>query len=75
MTGALFDMMNEVRHALMRVVMTDAVEIHFLVAARTHDAVAADDALRPFVKNGVALRAAHPDFQQLDGIGHDTAFR
>ena len=73
MTGALFDVADEMRGVFVRVMVADAVEAHLIMTARTAHLVAMHDAAGAFTEGGVALRAAHANFHVLNGIMHDTS--
>jgi hypothetical protein len=71
MAGALLHMMDISRHIFVVAVVADAMEMHFVVAARAHDAVAMRDAADALMERRAALRAAHANFQIVDGIVHE----
>ena len=73
MAGVFFDVMDETRDVLVRVVVPDAVEAHLMVTARAADIVAMHDALDAFAEDGAALRAAYAHFHVFNGIMHDTS--
>jgi hypothetical protein len=73
MAGVLFDVVDETRDVLVRVMVPDAMEAHLMLTARAADGVAMHDALNAFAEDGAALRAAHAYFHIVNGIMHDTS--